>query len=213
MPSTLDWLLIQRELPTLRAGIFEELRTIVAAPLREGKVVASLGGSLGTQQFWSRPDVLLSWEEDLPYSVLREKAADVFGQCVEALGEVSAIQSGSEQGLLRAIEQRTLEAALSRFEMATDQLATLAQADSEGMINDAAQELTNWTRTVQDQLDAAKDGKDLPASFAIDLMRGLKGDENETATAVVLVRLALIEWDVNPVGAHERWKAGLNRLQ
>ena len=213
VPSTLDWLLIQRELPTLRAGIFEELRTIVAAPLREGKVVASLGGSLGTQQFWSRPDVLLSWEEDLPYSVLREKAADVFGQCVEALGEVSAIQSGSEQGLLRAIEQRTLEAALSRFEMATDQLATLAQADSEGMINDAAQELTNWTRTVQDQLDAAKDGKDLPASFAIDLMRGLKGDENETATAVVLVRLALIEWDVNPVGAHERWKAGLNRLQ
>lgn len=212
VPTVLDWVPAQSAVVEASREVLEPARILVAVPVRDGQIVASLGGNVGSQ-FFALPDLLRGWESDLPMPFLNERASGATRRWLDALLEVSGILGGATGEQLHHVERAVADAAAARFQAANAQLAAMAENDLTGIIQDAILELQPLLGSVQDQVRAFEEGEAADARLAIAFASLARGEIAEEVQAFGLVRFALIEWDVEPTGARARIDAGLERLR
>ncbi len=210
LDSVIEWQLAVQALVPARNEVLEAVRTVVAAPLRSGRIVDALSGRVQSR-FYPIARCLEDWKADLPLEYLDDKAAATYLQAVEALVEISAI-AGGVTGQLHPIEDAALGHAAERCREAVDLLMPLATNGSTEFVQEAVAFLRTLGAQVQEQVQALGVGHPSQPAVAVAFLAPASDQLNETVNTAGLLHMALVERDVDPQGVQERLDAALQRL-
>jgi hypothetical protein len=211
LESVVDWSIVQAHLVAARIELIEPVRTVSAAPVRDDRVITSLAGSMQSQ-FYPTPDSLAGWTPDEPLSLLAENASSEYWQAVESLVEMSAVLGGASDGQLHQMELAVVRDVAEKFNQLCGHLQALSSRDESGLLDESIEFLSGLADQVQEQLEAFKAGHNSPPKLALAFLAPMKNQVNETVNTAGLIRLALLEYDVEPDGAKERVNLAIQRL-
>lgn len=183
--------------------VFETGRTVIAAPLRAGKLVPALSGRVQSQ-FFPIPQSFNDWSAMLGIAEVEELVSTEFAKAMNCLVEISGVLGGTHAGRIHEAELAVLKETFSAFNINVDRLHELAETDESGLISDSIESLERLSQPVQLQLEAFKTGEESVPTLALDFLAPARNEMNENVNTFALFRMALIELDIEPQGARER---------
>lgn len=211
-PTVFEWAAAVEAILAARASHLEDVRSVLAVPSRNGRIVADLGGTLQSQ-FLPLPDRLDDWLGSPEHQPLQTVLAGMFSSAIDALSQASAIFTGIHAADLleheRTLAQRSLREAERAIEQVSEMSANGANRDP---VEFALELLDSMKTEVEQQILLVENGDAVEDSLATQLVPDDLDEVSGYAQQVGLVKLLLLEWDAEPEGVMERLAEAETRI-
>jgi hypothetical protein len=177
------------------------------APVQGGRMVSSFAVKVIENVFPT--DDVRSWA-DLPLSGLEESLGDLVQSGLGGLAEASGILATARREGLHDVERKALRDARARSDKALASVEALLETSDDQLLVEVAATLRGLILMVEDEAEAAVQGKDAELGLAAMYLAGLNGEPNDVFITLAVLRMSCVEWDVNPIGAWHRVEQALD---
>lgn len=179
--------------------------SIVVAPSRAGKVIASEGQRIITDRFPAYEDVT-AWAPNLPLPLLDESHREAFASVVSAIVERSALLRLASHGrALSEPEQRAVDDADSRIASAATSFEVAVSALDAVLADEVRDYLRRLLGKLQQETATVAAGGQVTESIAAQFTSAIaRSTPSDLVGTFALLNWALVEYAVSPDGAIER---------
>ena len=211
IPDAFAWTTLPEFVRDVLSDLSSSQRHVVIAPTRQGQAVASLAGRL-IQNWYPEAHVLDPWIKDGTIEPLDECRGDAFREGVASLVSASGVLACARGDVLHDDEGNALMAYWHRSTESEHSLRRMAETEPHEILGEAVAFLTGLRTRVLDEMAAAKDGHPQANILAAELAASSRGAATGTWGQILLLRLALVELDVDPQAGMDNIRTGLERL-
>jgi hypothetical protein len=210
--STFEWLTPPEEVISACRRTLDSLRDVVLVPIRDGRVIAALGGRLGQNEFFPIPEAVASWSGSLQRPLLYERAATAFRSWLNAVAMQSAIVSSTVSQESAHEELVVVRTMAEERRLAEETLSRFMNEPSGAVVAEVGSVLQSIATEFEAEIAMVAAGTLPQDTIAAKLARASRGTDQELGGTIAACQAALLEWDVDPERAADRVERALDAL-